>query len=265
MNIIDFENVNIGYDYRYLVLKEINLKIKEGEHWVILGANGSGKSTLLKLLSNDLYPNTHYKFKKKIFDQEKWDIFELKKQLGIVSNEIQNEFVYNARFNTAYEIVRSGFYASLGKKNHHIYSKEENKKTDEIFDFLNISKLKEKKSSQMSTGELRKCLIARALIHKPKALLLDEPTTGLDIKAQRNFLKLIRKLTSSMSIIIITHHIEEIIEEISHVALIAENRIYEQGEKEDIITSENISKVFDLDIELDKKDGKYFISHIKED
>jgi iron complex transport system ATP-binding protein len=265
MNIIDFENVNIGYDYRYLVLKEINLKIKEGEHWVILGANGSGKSTLLKLLSNDLYPNTHYKFKKKIFDQEKWDIFELKKQLGIVSNEIQNEFVYNARFDTAYEIVRSGFYASLGKKNHHIYSNEENEKTDEIFDFLNISKLKEKKSSQMSTGELRKCLIARALIHKPKALLLDEPTTGLDIKAQRNFLKLIRKLTSSMSIIIITHHIEEIIEEISHVALIAENRIYEQGEKEDIITSENISKVFDLDIELDKKDGKYFISHIKED
>lgn len=265
MNIIDFENVNIGYDYRYLVLKEINLKIKEGEHWVILGANGSGKSTLLKLLSNDLYPNTHYKFKKKIFDIEKWDIFELKKQLGIVSNEIQNEFVYNARFDTAYEIVRSGFYASLGKKNHHIYSNEENKKTDEIFDFLNISKLKEKKSSQMSTGELRKCLIARALIHKPKALLLDEPTTGLDIKAQRNFLKLIKKLTSSMSIIIITHHIEEIIEEISHVALIAENRIYKQGEKGDIITSENISKVFDLDIELDKKDGKYFISHIKED
>lgn len=265
MNIIEFENVNIGYDYRYLVLKEINLKIKEGEHWLILGANGSGKSTLLKLLSNDLYPNTHYKFKKKILDQEKWDIFELKKQLGIVTNEIQNEFIYSARNASAYEIVRSGFYASLGKMDHHVYTEEENKKTDEIFDYLNINDLKEKKSSEMSTGQLRKCLIARALIHKPKALLLDEPTNGLDIKAQRNFLKLIKKLTSSMSIIIITHHIEEIIEEISHVALIAENRIYLQGKKEKLMTSENISKVFDLNIELEQKNGRYFISDIKED
>ena len=261
MNIIDFENVNIGYDYRYLVLKEINLKIKEQENWVILGANGSGKSTLLKLLSNDLYPNTHYKYKKKIFGQEKWDIFELKKQLGIVSNEIQNDFFYNAKFASAYEIVRSGFYSSLGKKNHHNYSNEENLRTDEIFDFLDINELKEKKSSQMSTGELRKCLIARALIHKPKALLLDEPTTGLDIKAQRSFLKLIKKLTSSMSIIIITHHIEEIIEEITHVALIAESRIYLQGKKDDIISSKNISKVFDLDITIEKKGDKYFISN----
>lgn len=265
MNIIDFENINIGYDYRYLVLKELTLKIKEDEHWVILGANGSGKSTLLKLFSNDLYPNTHYKFKKKIFDQEKWDIFELKKKLGIVTNEIQNEFIYNARLANAFEIVRSGFYSSLGKHDHHFYTNEENKKTEEIFSFLNIDKLKEKKSSEMSTGEIRKCLIARALVHEPKALLLDEPTTGLDIKAQRDFLILLKKLTSSMSIIIITHHIEEIIEEITHVALIAENRIYLQGKKEKIITNENISKVFNLDISLEEKNKKYFISNISED
>ena len=72
MNIINFENVNIGYDYRYLILKNLNLKIQEGEHWVILGANGSGKTTLLKLMSNDLYPNTYTAFKKEVFDQERW-------------------------------------------------------------------------------------------------------------------------------------------------------------------------------------------------
>lgn len=265
MNIIEFENVNIGYDYRFLVLKEINLTIKEGEHWVILGANGSGKSTLLKLFSNDLYPNTHYEFKKKIFNEEKWDIFELKKKLGIVTNDIQNEFVYSARNATGYEIVRSGFYASLGNQEHQIYTKVQNSKTDEIFEFLEIDNLKEKKSSQMSTGELRKCLIARALIHKPRALLLDEPTTGLDIKAQRNFLSLIKKLSSKMSIIIITHHIEEIIEEITHVALIAENCIYKKGLKEDILTSKNISKVFNLDIELTCQNGKYSIKESEED
>ncbi|APW64720.1 ABC transporter ATP-binding protein [Poseidonibacter parvus] len=259
MNIIEFENINIGYDYRFLVLKNINLNIKEGEHWVILGANGSGKSTLLKLISNDLYPNTHYEFKKKIFGIEKWDIFDLKKKLGIVTNELQNEFVYQARFASGYEIVRSGFFASIGKKEHHIFTKEQNEKTDEIFDYLDIKVLKDKKASLMSTGELRKCLIARALIYRPKALLLDEPTTGLDIKAQKNFLSLIKRLTSTLSIIIITHHVKEIIEDISHVALIADNCIYKQGLKKDILTSANISKVFDLDIELLSKNNKYYI------
>jgi iron complex transport system ATP-binding protein len=265
MNILEFENVNIGYDYRYLVLKNINLTIKQGEHWVILGANGSGKSTLLKLISNDLYPNTHYEFKKKLFGQEVWDIFELKKNLGIVTNEIQNEFIFHARFATAFEIVRSGFYSSLGKKEHHVYTKEQNNKTVEILEYLDILNLKEKKASHMSTGELRKCLIARALIHNPKALLLDEPTTGLDIKAQRNFLKLIKKLTSKLSIIIITHHIEEIIEEITHVALIAKNCVYKQGLKDELITSSNISEVFDLDLEIQKSNNKYEIKYMKED
>jgi len=265
MNIIEFENVNIGYDYRYLVLKNLNLIIKEGEHWVILGANGSGKSTLLKLISNDLYPNTHYTFTKKIFEQDTWDIFDLKKQLGIITNDIQNDFVYNARFATGFEIIRSGLFASLGKLQHHIYTKEQNEKTQNIIDYLEIDDLKEKKASQMSTGQLRKCLIARALIHEPKALLLDEPTTGLDIKAQKDFIQLIKKLTQKLSIIIITHHLDEIIEEISHVALIAKNCIYKQGLKEELITSENISDVFDISVEIEQKKGTYSISKIKED
>lgn len=265
MNIIEFKNVNIGYDYRYLVLENINLIIKEGEHWVILGANGSGKSTFLKLICNDLYPNTHYKFTKKLFEQEIWDIFDLKKKLGIVTNEIQNEFVYSARYTSGFEIIRSAFYASLGKMQHHIYTKEQNEKTEEMMRFLDIIDLKEKKSSEMSTGQLRKCLIARALIHNPRALLLDEPTTGLDIKAQRSFIKLLKKLTSKLSIIIITHHLEEIIEEISHVALIADNCIYKQGLKEEHITSENISKVFDLNISIEENASRYYIKEIKED
>ncbi len=147
---------------------------------------------------------------------------------------------------------------------HHIYTKEQNRRTLEILEFLEIKDLKDKKSSEMSTGQLRKCLIARALIHNPKALLLDEPTTGLDIKAQRSFVKLLKKLTSKLSIIIITHHLEEIIEEITHVALIAENCIYRQGLKEKHITSKNISKIFDLDITIEEIDGKYNIKEIKE-
>lgn len=262
MNIIKFKNINIGYDYRYLVLKNMNLTIKQGEHWVILGANGSGKSTLLKLMSNDLYPNTHYKFKKEILGQAVWDISELKKNLGIITNDLQNEFIFNAKDSTGFEIVRSGYFASLGKIKHHIFTKEQNDKTHLIMKSLDILILKEKKANQMSTGELRKCLIARALIYNPKALLLDEPTAGLDIKAQINFIDLIKKLTSKLTIIIITHHIEEIFDEITHVALIANNEIFKQGKKEEILTSAHISKVFDLDVTISKTKQSYTINRV---
>jgi iron complex transport system ATP-binding protein len=127
---------------------------------------------------------------------------------------------------------------------------------------LDILDLSEKKANQMSTGELRKCVIARALIFNPKALLLDEPTSGLDIKAQLNFLDLIRKLTEKLTIIIITHHLEEIIDEVTHVALIAENRIFKQGIKEEVLTSQNISKVFDLNVALKKEQGYYYIKRV---
>ncbi len=262
MNIIDFKNVSVSYDYRFIVLKNINLTIKEGEHWLILGANGSGKTTLLKLMSNDLYPNTNCAFKKEIFGQEKWNISELKNYLGLVTNDLQNEFIYNARNSTAYDIIISSFYSSLGKMQHHIYTKEQIQKTNDILKELNLIELKNKKSYEMSTGELRKCLIARALIHKPKALLLDEPSSGLDIKAQHQFVLLLKQLSKKLSIIIITHHLEEIFEEITNVALIHNNEIYKQGKKDLLMTSSNISKVFDLELNIKKVNHRYFIENI---
>ena len=260
-DIINFENIYANYDATP-VLEDINLKIKTDEHWVILGANGSGKSTLIKLLLNDLYPNPKYPFKKQIFGQDRWSIFDLKKHLGIITNDLHTNFEINGSFLTAYEVVLSGFYSSIGVFKHQDFSNQEHEKALEVLEYLEISQIKDKKVHQMSTGQLRRCIIGRALIHNPKAFILDEPTVGLDIKAQNSFIKLIQKLSKKSSIILVTHHIEEIFKEVSHVALMMNKTIFKQGKKEEILTSENLSQIFEIQINLQKENDRYYIKSI---
>ncbi len=261
MKIIDFKDIYVSYDVKP-VLKKINLEINTGEHWVILGSNGSGKSTLMKLFSNDLYPNTKYPFKKEIFGKSRHSIFELKKNLGIITNDLHNYFETHGNFLSTYEVVLSGYYSSIGVFKHQDFTKEQHQKALEVLEFLEILDIKDKKVHEMSTGQLRKSIIGRALIHDPKAFILDEPTVGLDIKAQNNFLKLLRKLSKRSSIILVTHHIEEIFEEISHVALMYNKTIYKQGLKGDILTSSNLSEIFDIDIKLENFNNRYYIKSI---
>ncbi|RXJ99181.1 ABC transporter ATP-binding protein [Arcobacter sp. CECT 8986] len=261
MNIIDFENIHVGYDEK-IILKELTLKIKQNEHWAILGSNGCGKSTLIKLMLSELHPRKQYKYKKEIMGKERYSIFELKKDLGIITNDLHNYFEKNAGFLSGYEVVLSGFYSSIGIFKHQDFTEEQHQRAIQTIEFLEIEELKDKLVCQMSTGQLRKCIIARALIHKPKAFILDEPTVGLDIKAQDNFIKLLKKLSKESSIVLVTHHIEEIFKEINKVALIKDNTIYKSGDKEDILNSENLSKIFDINIKLDKENDRYFIKSI---
>ena len=259
--IINFENIYVSYDVEP-VLKNINLKIQEGEHWAILGSNGSGKSTLIKLLSNDLYPNTKYPFKKHIFGKDRWSIFELKKNLGIITNDLHNYFEKQGNFLSAYEVVLSGYYSSIGVFKHQDFTEEQHKQALEVLEFLEILELKDKRVANMSTGQLRRCIIGRALIHKPKAFILDEPTVGLDIKAQNSFLKLLQKLSTKASIILVTHHIEEVFPEISHIALIHDKTIYIQGNKKEVLTSKNLSEVFEIGVKIESENNRYYVKNI---
>ena len=95
MNIIDFENINVGYDEK-IILKNVNLKIKQGEHWAILGANGSGKSTLMKVIQSEIHPRRTHSYKKEILGKETYSIFELRKKLGIITNDLHNHFAAHA-------------------------------------------------------------------------------------------------------------------------------------------------------------------------
>ena len=261
MNIIEFENIDVGYDEN-IVLKDINLKIKSGEHFAILGANGSGKSTLMKLIQSQIHPRQTKEFKKEIFGKSRYSIFELKKELGVITNDLHNYFEKEAGYLNGFEVVLSGYYSSIGIFTHQDFTKEQIKKALEVMNFLEIIDLKDKKVSSMSTGQLRKCIVARALIHDPKAFVLDEPTVGLDIKAQINFIKLLQKISLKSTIILVTHHLEEIFPEIKNVALIYNNTIFKIGKKEDILNSENLSTVFDIKIEVKQKNERYYIETV---
>lgn len=259
--IIDFENIHLSYDEK-LILKQLDLKIAKGENWAILGKNGSGKSTLIKLISSELHPRKQYKYKKEILGKQRYTLSELKQHLGIITNDLHNYFEKEGNFLTTYEVVLSGYYSSIGVFKHQDFTNEQHKRALEVIDFLELNDLKEKKVHQLSTGQLRKAIIGRALIHKPIAFILDEPTVGLDIKAQVNFIKTMKKLSSNASIILVTHHIEEIFEEISHIALMYENKVYIQGKKQDVLTSENLSKIFEVDLSISEKNGRYFFDRV---
>ncbi len=260
-NIINFENVYVNYG-SVTVLEKVNLKINAGENWVILGANGSGKSTLMKLFSHDLYPNTEYTFKKEIFGKDRWDIFELKKHLGIITNDLHNQFVSQASDVSALDSILSGYYSSLGVFKHHNFSQKQCEEALNVLKFLDIQSIQNKKIAHMSTGQIRRCVIGRSLIHEPRAFILDEPTTGLDIKAQRSLLEIIQKLSKKVPVVLVTHNIDEIFPEITHVALMYKKTIYKQGKKEDILTSENLSEIFETKIDLKKENNRYYIKSL---
>lgn len=256
--IAEFKNLFVSYGEGD-VLHGVSLDIEELEHTAILGANGSGKSTLIKLFSNDIYPRVRDGSSKKMFGEERWSIFELKRHLGIITNDFHYYAQNMAPNISCFELVVSSFFSSIGIIDHQEYTDEMRAKATEAIKEVGIERLRDKPLCEMSTGELRKCLIARALSLKPSALLLDEPTVGLDMRAQIEFLDTVRTLAKEKTIILITHHIEEIFPEIKKVVLLKDGKIFRCGPKEEVVTSENLSDVFGVKIELGNDCGRYFV------
>lgn len=262
--IIFFENVSLRYEIT-TVLQNISLTIDEGQHSVILEANGSGKSSLIKLINCELYPS--YKdepFKREILGNERWVITELRKHLGVVTNDLHTRFAFEGSYLSGFETVLSGFYGTIGLFDHLEHTSNQMNAAESAMARLGIEHLHDKRVDQMSTGELRKCIVARALVHPVKAILLDEPTVGLDIKAQLDFIEMMRTLArTGTTIILVTHHIEEVFEEIQKAVLIKEGKIYVSGDKKEVLNSANLSVVFNTELEVTNTKGRYSI-HPKE-
>jgi iron complex transport system ATP-binding protein len=238
-------------------LQEVSLRIEAGEHVCILGPNGCGKSTLIKTITRECYPLAREGSSISILGQERWNIFELRSLLGIVSPDLLSSCTTDA---TGRDVVLSGFFSSTRIFPHHEPQAELVARSNEALERLGIAHLADRSVAQMSSGEAKRTLIARALVHDPHTLLFDEPSNALDIAAQVQLRETMRELAQSgLGILLVTHHVSEIIPEIERVVCLREGRIVGDGAKEKILTSAALSELFGVPVNVARHDGYFHL------
>ena len=254
--LIELQNVSVMRGEN-IALHDVSLRIGAGEHVAILGPNGCGKSTLIKTITRECYPLASEGTSVSILGRQAWNVVDLRSMLGIVSNDLMTQCT---REITGFEIVLSGFFSSIGIwPNHHVTGEMRAKAAD-VLRLLDAPHLAEKPVEEMSSGEARRMLIGRALVHGPKALLLDEPSTSLDLYAQHELRETVRKLAQSgMGIVLVTHHLSDIIPEIERVIFMRGGRVVGDGPKDETLTAAALRELFGVDVELARRDGYYHL------
>ena len=239
------------------VFESLDLLIGQHERVAIVGPNGSGKTTLLKAINRELYPVATADSVFRILGRERWNVWELRKHVGIVSQDLQQRYTATT---TALEVVVSGFHSSIG-----VHGILANRVTREQVDAaqatladLGVGDLANTPLKSMSTGQQRRCILARALVHEPHTLILDEPTSGLDFAASFDYLQRIRQQSAAgRNIIIVTHHLNEIPPEVDRIVLLGEGRIVADGHKSEVLTEEQLSAVYGVRVKVAEIDGYY--------
>ena len=257
--LIDIRNATI-WRGSTRVFEILTLTIPQHQSIAILGPNGAGKTTLLKAINRELYPVEKDDSWLRILGRNRWNVWELRRQIGLVSPDLQGRYTSTT---TALEVVVSGFHASIG-----VHGTLAGRVTDQqrdaarnILGDLGMTEFAATELKAMSTGERRRCLLARALVHKPATLILDEPTSGLDISASFGYLRQINKLArQGQNIVIVTHHLNEIPPEVDRVVLLKNGAIVADGHKEDTLTSELLSDVYETAVRVSELDG-YFLAY----
>ena len=254
--LLSLSNVTVMRGAR-AALHDINLEIARGEHVCILGPNGCGKSTLIKTITRECYPLARENSRISIMGRERWDIFELRSLLGIVSPDLLASCTTDA---TGRDVVLSGFFSSTRIFPHQHPDPDHVALAEQTLARLGIAHLADRAVAEMSSGEAKRTLIARALVHKPQTLLFDEPSNALDIGAQLQLRQTMSELAQSgLGILLVTHHVSEIIPEIERVILLREGQILADGPKSSILTEEHLSRLFGVPIRLGKHNGYFHL------
>ncbi|MFC5540325.1 MAG: ABC transporter ATP-binding protein [Bacilli bacterium] len=253
---IHLKDVTVIRNGKYL-LKGINWDVNKGEHWAILGLNGSGKTSLLNVINGYLYPTSG---KVEVLDQEfgKTNIPELRKEIGFISSSLKQQL---KDYDIVLSVVLSGIFASIG-----LYEAVEKKDVEmarTLMEQLGIEHLENTRYGILSEGEKQRVLIARALMAKPKILILDEPCNGLDLIAREEFLEFIDRLAKQEfcpTLIYVTHHVEEILPCFSHVLLMKDGEVYEKGLASDLLTEETLTRFFGREVSVQEQQNRTWIA-----
>jgi iron complex transport system ATP-binding protein len=238
-------------------LENLSLEIAEGEHVAILGPNGCGKSTLIKTITRECYPLEREGSWMRVLGRERWDIFELRRHLGIVTPDLLASSTSDA---TGRDVVLSGFFSSTRIFPHHHPDSSEVARAEAALRRLGIAHLADRALNQMSSGEAKRTLIARALVHEPHTLLFDEPATALDIRAQLELRDTLRDLARrGTAILLVTHQVSEIIPEMERVILLDAGKFRADGPTGEVLTEENLRALFAADVRLYRRDGFFHL------
>ncbi len=239
------------------VLRGLDLVLPRGRHTVVLGPNGAGKSSFLALLQGELHPLRRAGLTFELFGQARWDLEGLRRRVGAVSPEQQRRFPPGV---PAEDVVLSGLRGSAGTWAHQRYRAEERRRSAALMESLGVARLAGRPYGALSTGEQRRLLLARALVHRPELLLLDEPTAGLDPPAAFAFLETVRAALAreeGPTLVLVTHHLHEIPPEVRWAVLLRQGRVLAQGPKEELLRDGPLSELFGTPLRVLGHGGRY--------
>jgi iron complex transport system ATP-binding protein len=238
------------------ILGPIDFRIQSGERWVILGPNGAGKSTLLNILATRIFPTSGTV---SILDKQmgKVDLSELRTRIGICASLLaedipDDEFVR--------DVVLTAAYAVIGRWNE-VYDLWDESRAVALLTTFGVREFADRRYYTLSDGEKKRVQIARALMADPELLLLDEPTAGLDLGGREDLLRRFAEFSNDPTApasVLVTHHIEEIPVGTTHAILLKDGKVAVSGPVQSVITTEHVSAVFGLPIEVTHESSRFF-------
>ncbi|MGD0860691.1 MAG: ABC transporter ATP-binding protein [Terracidiphilus sp.] len=248
---LELRQVNVARGER-VVLHDINLTIRAGEHVAILGPNGCGKSTLILAMTCQIYPIVQPGMVVRIFGRERWDLTELRRRFGVVAAGLLGELPgERTAVTTGLDAVIAGFFSASTLWPNLRVTGEMRERAVEALERMEALDLAERLVGEMSAGEKRRILIARALVHRPRQLLLDEPSNALDLAAQRELRETLRRLArEGTGLVLVTHHLGDILPEIERVILMRGGRIVGDGPRRELLTEARLSELFQVPVRI---------------
>lgn len=235
------------------VLDGVSFGLASGSLTALVGPNGAGKSTLLRLISREIHPVVRPGSHLRLFGQERIVLSELQQRLGLVSPALEQ------RFHPALpvsDVVASGWFGTVGLGRHHRPGAGQADRVAAVLADHGLEDLAGRRCGQLSDGQRRRVLLARALVRRPEVLVLDEPLNGLDLRARHQLLAQLRRCAlEGTTLLLVTHQIEAVIPELSRVLLLRDGQLVGDGPAADLLQAEALSALFDTPLRLVEQDG----------